>query len=81
MAGEGKRFKDAGFLIPKPLIEIDGFPMVVKALESLPKASKNILIVRKDQIDVKGLKLLLDKYFKNIVIIEIECLTEGQAST
>ena len=81
MAGEGKRFKDAGFLIPKPLIEIDGFPMVVKALESLPKASKNILIVRKDQIDVKALKLLLDKYFKNIVIIEIECLTEGQAST
>jgi dTDP-glucose pyrophosphorylase len=81
MAGEGKRFKDAGFLVPKPLIKVDGLPMVVKALEALPKASKNILIVRKDQIDINVLKLLLDEYFKNIVIIEIESLTEGQAST
>ena len=34
MAGEGKRFKDAGYTIPKPLIEVDGKPMVIKALQS-----------------------------------------------
>lgn len=81
MAGEGKRFKDAGYSTPKPLIPVDGKPMVIKALESLPKASKNILIVRKDHFNINDLKNYLDNYFKNVSIIEIDYLTEGQAST
>ncbi len=81
MAGEGKRYKDRGYLVPKPLIEINGKPMIVLALESLPKASKNILIVRKDILNVFELRTLLNKYFKNITIIEIDYLTDGQAST
>lgn len=81
MAGEGKRFKDKGFTTPKPLIDIYGKPMVVRALESLPKAHKNILVVRKDIIDVKAFKKVLDEYFENNEIIEINFLTEGQAST
>ena len=81
MAGEGKRFKEAGYTIPKPLIEVDGKPMVIKALESLPRASKNILIVRKDHLNIDDFKFLLDNYFENVIIIEIDYLTEGQAST
>ena len=81
MAGEGKRFKDAGYSISKPLIEIDGRPMVIKALESLPKASKNIFVVRKDHLNIIEFKSLLDNYFENVIIIEIDYLTDGQAST
>ena len=81
MAGEGKRFKDAGFTIPKPLIEVDGKPMVVKALQSLPKASKNILIVRKEHLNIDDFRSLLNNYFENVIIIEIDYLTDGQAST
>lgn len=81
MAGEGKRYKDAGYSTPKPLIEINGKPMVIRALESLPKASKNILIVRKNHLNIVDFKSLLDKIFKNIIIIEVDYLTEGQAST
>jgi len=81
MAGEGKRFKDAGYTTPKPLIKVDGQPMVVKALKSLPKASTNILIVRKDQLNIVDFKSLLKDYFDNVIIIEIDYLTEGQAST
>ena len=81
MAGEGRRFKDAGFNVPKPLIKVDGVPMVIKALRSLPKASKNILIVRKDHLNIVEFKQLLDSHFENIIIIEIDYLTEGQAST
>lgn len=81
MAGEGKRFKDAGFTIPKPLIEVDGKPMIIKALQSLPKASKNVLIVRKEHLNIYDLKSLLKNYFENVFIIEIDYLTEGQAST
>lgn len=81
MAGEGKRFKEAGFNTPKPLIKVDDVPMVIKALKSLPKASKNILIVRKDQLNIVEFKQLLDSHFENVVIIEIDYLTSGQAST
>ena len=81
MAGEGKRFKEAGYTIPKPLIEVDGKPMVIRALESLPRASKNILIVRKEHLNIDDFKSLLDEYFNNVIIIEIDYLTEGQAST
>ena len=81
MAGDGKRFKNAGYSTPKPLIKVDGKPMVIKALESLPKASKNILIVRKDQLNIVEFKSLLNNYFENVIIIEIDYLTGGQAST
>ena len=81
MAGEGKRFKEAGYVVPKPLIKVDEKPMVVKALQSLPKASKNILIVQKNHLNVVDFKSLLKNYFENIVIVEIDYLTEGQAST
>ena len=81
MAGEGKRFKDAGYTTPKPLINVDKLPMVVKSLQSLPKSNKNILIVRKDQLDINNFKLIIEKYFNNILIIEIDYLTNGQAST
>lgn len=81
MAGEGKRFKEAGFSTPKPLIKVDGVAMVIKALKSLPKASKNILIVRKDHLNIVEFKQLLDNHFENVIIIEIDYLTSGQAST
>ena len=81
MAGEGKRFKEAGYTIPKPLIEVDGKPMVIRALESLPRASKNILIVRKEHLNIDDFKSLLNNYFENVIIVEIDYLTEGQAST
>lgn len=49
MAGEGKRFKDAGYTLPKPLIDIGGKPMIVRALESLDIEGKYHFIVRNDQ--------------------------------
>ena len=81
MAGEGKRFKDKGFLTPKPLIEINGIHMVIRALNSLPKADKNILIVRKNQFDISSFKKKLNNYFKNIYLIVTDHLSEGQASS
>jgi len=81
MAGEGKRFKEEGYSTPKPLIDINGKPMVIRAIECLPKAIKNILIVRKDVIDINEFRKILDCYFDNIEILEIDFLTEGQAAT
>ena len=35
MAGRGKRFSEKGFLKPKPLIEINGKPMIQLVVENL----------------------------------------------
>lgn len=34
MAGLGTRFRDAGYTLPKPLIDVNGEPMFVRAVES-----------------------------------------------
>ena len=81
MAGEGKRYKDAGYKIPKPLILVSGKPMVVAAVESLPKADKWIFICRKEHIEDYGIDKVLKTYVPNITIIAVDKLTEGQAST
>ena len=38
MAGEGSRFVNQGYKLPKPLIPVNGVPMVVRAAKCLPDA-------------------------------------------
>ncbi len=51
MAGRGKRFSEQGYLLPKPLIPIDGEPMIWKVIDCLPPAKKWIFVVRQEHID------------------------------
>ena len=42
MAGSGRRFSDAGYKLPKPLLPVAGVPMVVQAVRDLPpRASRS----------------------------------------
>ena len=59
LAGEGKRFYDCGIEKPKPLIEIGGIPMIIKAVNCLPKADKYVFVCREKHIK----KFNLDKKF------------------
>lgn len=81
MAGEGQRFKNAGYEIPKPLIDVNGLPMVVRAAKSLPKADKYIFVCRQEHLDQTSLKQILSDNFLDVVIIPVDHLTEGQAIT
>ena len=81
MAGEGQRYKDAGFKIPKPFIDIDGIPMVVRACKALPNADKNIFVCRKQHLEQYPIKDVLEKYLNNVIIVSIDELTDGQAMT
>ena len=51
MAGEGQRYVDAGYQIPKPFIEVDGLPMVIRACQALPKADRYIFVCRKSHLE------------------------------
>jgi NDP-sugar pyrophosphorylase family protein len=44
MSGMGKRFKEAGYSDPKPLIPIDGRPMIEHVIDLFPKEKKFIFI-------------------------------------
>jgi len=82
MAGAGSRFANAGYEKPKPFIDVDGKPMIVRVLENLayPNA-KYILIAKKEHME-KEVELVsqIEKKF-NAIFIPIDKLTEGTACT
>jgi NDP-sugar pyrophosphorylase family protein len=65
MAGEGQRFKNAGYTTAKPLLDIEGIPMFVRAAKSLPPADEYIFVCRKDQVDEYLLNTTIRTYFPN----------------
>jgi dTDP-glucose pyrophosphorylase len=82
MAGAGSRFSQAGYVKPKPFIEVNGKPMIVRVLENLtyPDA-RYILIARKEHVhDQSELVRQIEKDY-NAVFIPIDGLTEGTACT
>jgi dTDP-glucose pyrophosphorylase len=81
MAGAGKRFSDAGYSLPKPLIPVNDKPMILSACDSLPSADKWIFVVRSEHERMFPLRETLSSAYKNLSVISIDYLTEGQAST
>ena len=81
MAGDGQRFIDKGYNTPKPLIDINGLPMIVRAAKSLPKADQWIFVCRGNHIEESNIEKILENYFPGSLVIEVDHLTEGQAST
>jgi NDP-sugar pyrophosphorylase family protein len=81
MAGEGRRFQEENYTVPKPLIDVAGKPMVVRAVGSLPDADKLVFVCRDNHINSYGLDAAIRKHFKNATIVPVKELTQGQAST
>jgi NDP-sugar pyrophosphorylase family protein len=81
MAGLGSRFAKEGYDLPKPLIEINGKPMVYSAIHSAPGTKTQLAaILQKHENDFD----LVDKMQSNFPDLEpliISELTDGQAST
>ena len=81
MAGQGKRFIDAGYALPKPMLPINGVPMVVRAILDLPVAKRIILLVRSEHIETFGLDKEILRYLPHAIVVPVLRLTEGQACT
>ena len=82
MAGEGSRFKKAGYTKPKPFINVIGKPMIKWVMENLEVPGAHfILIARKEHVIAEEeLVETLKKEFP-ITIITVDQLTEGTACT
>ena len=87
MAGEGSRFKREGYLVPKPLLQIQGKYFFEKALESLSEITKQydsvnyVFIVRQEHIINNKIDVIIKNKFNNSNIISVEKTTRGAAET
>jgi HAD superfamily hydrolase (TIGR01509 family) len=81
MAGAGSRFEKAGYTFPKPLIDVEGDPMIKLVTENLSLRANFIYIVQKSHREKYNLDTLLNLISPNCKIVEVDGLTEGAAST
>ena len=83
MAGEGSRFAKEGYTFPKPLIDVNGKPMIQTVVENLDFDCEYIFLVRKEHLEkyegmVDTLERITNNSFQYVVVDE---LTEGAACT
>ena len=81
MAGRGSRFSECGYELPKPLIDVDGLPMIIKAIKCLPQCDNNTFICLEEHIDKYKLDETLSSFYSGCDILPISMTTEGQACT
>lgn len=83
MAGEGSRFSSKGYIFPKPLIDVNGKPMIERVVENLNFEAEYIFLVRKQHIEkYEGILETLQQITKNkCKIVIVDNLTEGAACT
>ena len=81
MAGAGSRFTQAGYTFPKPLIDVQGKPMIQVVAENLNIKANFIYIVQKEHRQKYNLDTLLNLVTPNCKVVEVDELTEGAACT
>jgi HAD superfamily hydrolase (TIGR01509 family) len=81
MAGAGSRFQQAGYTFPKPLIDVNGKPMIQMVVENLNIDANFVFVVQKEHREKYNLDTLLNLIAPNCKVVEVDGLTEGAACT
>lgn len=81
MAGAGSRFKQAGYTFPKPLIDVNGKPMIQVVVENLGLDANFIFVVQREHRERFHLENMLPLIAPNCTIVEVERMTQGAACT
>ena len=83
MAGRGSRFALVGYDTPKPLLDVNGKAMIVRAVQSIPECRRKIFICLNEHLEAYNVKqVLLDEFgTENTQVVGIADVTEGQACT
>jgi NDP-sugar pyrophosphorylase family protein len=83
MAGRGKRFADAGFSDPKPLIPVHGRPMTEVVIRNLQPSRPHrfIFLILREHAKEFSLDSHLRKWVPNCEIVFVDSVTEGAACT
>ena len=78
MAGLGSRFPRDKFYLPKPLIDVNGKPMIQRAIESLDIDGQYHFILRNDEF-LSITKDVISKIVKDPIFVTVDKTTEGPA--
>ena len=79
MAGQGSRFEQAGYTLPKPLIDVNGKPMIQLVVDSINVDANYIFLVQKVHYERYDLENVLSTIAPNCTIVQLNGVTEGAA--
>jgi len=80
MVGEGRRFKEANYTEPKPLIKANNRELYLLALDNLPKTDTVNIVINKNAINPEKISNSYDLNAE-LNLVTLDYLTEGQAMT
>ena len=81
MAGAGSRFQQAGYTFPKPLIEVNGKPMIQVVADNINVDAQHVFIVQKSHYEEYSLQSVLNNVSPGCEIVQVDGVTEGAACT
>lgn len=81
MAGLGSRFANAGYELPKPLIDVNGKPMIQRVVENISIPANYTFLVQKEHYEKYDLGKLLTSLTPHCNILMVDGLTDGAAVT
>lgn len=83
MAGRGSRFAEAGYELPKPLINVSGEPMIARVIENIRPSCEHrfVFICQKEHIEKYDLKEKLRNFARDCEVVTVNYITEGAACT
>ena len=77
MSGYGERFRKAGYKVPKPLIEVEGKPIIAHVINLFPGENNFTFICSQDHLETTNMRVILEKYCPSGEIIGIESHKNG----
>ncbi len=84
MAGEGSRFLNEGWTVPKPLILLHNKPLFMHAVQSIDDGTiptKYSFIVRKNHIENNKIDRVIKEFLPTSSIFSVEKTTRGAVET
>jgi NDP-sugar pyrophosphorylase family protein len=76
MAGNGSRFADIGYTDPKPMIDVKGKPMFMRAVEAINITFDEMIFIIRKEHNIKDRVL---EHYPTAQVVELSGVTEGAA--
>lgn len=80
-AGQGKRFAEAGYQHPKPLIDVQGRPMLAWVMDNFTQVGKPLVLMQARHIARYRADAIVKQIAPDGEVIPVDGLTEGAACT
>jgi len=82
IGGMGKRFSDEGYLVPKPLINILGEPMICNVIDNLKlEIDDKLIIIYNSELENYNFSSIIKKKYNSVILIELLFQTDGAIET